>query len=308
MPASVLPLLALCSMIILGGVSCYHFPRARAVLDSMRLLGKQDYKRQTDFDQCFDEKLSALGVDSTCINAEEGFDFNIVFGSQLEVDSFFNEFCKPECGNAILQAYECCDDDIDDDIDDDEQSIIDYFISLCETNQKGEKCYEHYTSALGHSSIEQGCFDDYNDLGVCLCDEELSDEVEEQGCCINSYIDFVTEISNPREFYSECSVDLPEGCNNSPIGLSEPPDCTLPTGSSVPSENAGSSAPSETAGSSAPSESAGSSAPSESAGSSAPSATAGSSVSIDSDGSSVSLVPTLMSTVILSFMVMLSYP
>ena len=46
------------------------------------------------------------------------------FRSQAEVDSFFSEFCKLECGNVILQSYECCGCDIDDD----EQSVIDYFM------------------------------------------------------------------------------------------------------------------------------------------------------------------------------------
>ena len=190
----------------------------------------QEYKRQTDVDQCIDDELDDAGVDSACkLAAESDLDFEE--DSQAEINAFFRQFCRPECGNPLLRAVEDCED-----IDEDERIIIDFLTSLCGTNEDGERCYQLYTRASNHFAVEASCSEIFAVNGVCSCKSDLQDEVEEQGCCLAAYQDFISDIIdeyNPSELYSECGVDRPSGCDNSPISGSVPLVSTITTTAAV---------------------------------------------------------------------------
>ena len=228
-----LVLLALSTFIL--GASCYRFPRPQAILN--RLLANHPHskdiihKRQTNSDECVDDELESADVDSVCLltaQEEEQLDFDDEL-SQSSIDIIFREFCKPECGNAVLAAYIDCEAF--------EDEFIDLLVGLCGTNQNGEQCYQRFTSALDFvSDTEPSCFVSSTNSGECDCKSELSQAVEEQGCCLDVYHDFITEVLDsegiryvPRELYNDCDVNLPGGCNNSPISSSVPLVATVTT-------------------------------------------------------------------------------
>ena len=59
---------------------------------------------------------------------------------------------------------------------------------------------------------------------MCECEAELSQEVADQGCCLDTFHEFITTAVNlpydPRELYKECGVEIPGGCSNSPVSIS----------------------------------------------------------------------------------------
>ena len=70
------------------------------------------------------------------------------------------------------------------------------------------------------SLIEATYFDDFTNRGVCTCQPELLEEVEEQGCCLETFQDYFAGLFpdyDPRALYDD---NRPEGCNNSPLGNS----------------------------------------------------------------------------------------
>ena len=223
-----LVLLALSTFIL--GASCYRFPRPQAILN--RLLANHPHskdiiihKRQTNSDECVDDDLESADVDSVCrltAQEEEQLDFDDEL-SQSSVDIVFREFCKPECGNAVLAAFIDCEAF--------EDESIALFVGLCGTNQNGEQCFQRFTSALDFvSDTELSCFVNSTNSGECDCKSELSQVVEEQGCCLDAYHDFTTEVLDSegiryiaRELYNDCDVNLPGGCNNSPISSDNSP-------------------------------------------------------------------------------------
>ena len=174
------------------------------------------YKRQT---ACIRDELDTAGVSNACKLIDPTVvvdDINTI--SQSEINNIFGEICSPECGDAILEAYENCGE-----IKKDEQFIVEFITSLCGTNKNGMRCYLLFDSARDHSSIEASCFDEFTNHGVCTCQPELLEEVEEQGCCLETCQDFFTGIFpdyDPLALYNECNVNRPEGCNNSPLGNS----------------------------------------------------------------------------------------
>ena len=136
--------------------------------------------------------------------------------SHSQINIFFRELCKPECGTAILGAYENCGE-----IDSNNQHVVDFFISLCETNQNGDRCYEMYVSAREHYIAEGACYIGYTTVGFCTCRAKLSEVVDEQGCCLIAHQDFFTTVFrryDPVTLYNGCGVDRPERCNSeSPV-------------------------------------------------------------------------------------------
>ena len=227
-----LVLLVLSTFIL--GASCYRFPRPQAILN--RLLANHPHskdiihKRQTNSDECVDDELESADVNSACrltAQEEEQLDFDEL--SQSSFDIIFREFCKPECGNAVLAAYIDCDAV--------EDELIDLFVGLCGTNQNGEQCYQRLESTLNFVlDTELSCFVNSTASGECDCKSELSQAVEEQGCCLDVYHDFITDLLDsegfryiPRELYDNCDVNLPGGCNNSPISSSVPLVATITT-------------------------------------------------------------------------------
>ena len=225
------------AVLLLHGVSCSLF--AANVLKAVDLLAShskviKDYKRQNVDEECIEDKLDTPEIDRECeVVALEEEELNIpvivdeetIAQLQPTFNTIFSVFCKPECGNAILDAF------IDCGTFDEMPGIIDLFAGLCGTNENGEKCYERFVSALEHVQSEAQCYDDYLDTRTCTCAAELREAVGLQGCCLDTYHNFIRDTLEsldydidyqPRDLYEDCDINLPGGCNNSPISSSVP--------------------------------------------------------------------------------------
>ena len=215
--------------ILLEDVSGHLFPQAishmlRDELTKNMELPK-DYKRQSDSSiQCVSDKLDAAfegdnsAIASDCRRLEvelEGNHFSYTSSLQSTINSYYSTFCMPECGKVIIDVYKDCEI---------AGEFVDFLIGLCGTNQNGEKCYEKFGDGIDQIVDVGYCYGNYATTGVCTCRSELLEAVREQGCCHNVYYDYANYFWQQQgyikadELYDACNVDLPTGCNNSPIG------------------------------------------------------------------------------------------
>lgn len=212
--------------VLLHGVSGHLFPRAIPHVLTKKMELTKDYKRQSDIAQCVNDRIDAAfpGNDSDFVSdcrysAREEFeliDLPDIPDLQSIINSVFRPFCIPECGNVIIDAYNDCGyfELIG------LSGVDDFLIGLCGTNQNGDFCYERYGDAIDLVSSEESCYGDYLATDECNCRSVLLDGVEEQGCCLDAYHDFFNDndgFVKADELYDACNVDLPTGCNNSPI-------------------------------------------------------------------------------------------
>lgn len=220
----------LTAMVLLHGVSGHLFPRAIPHMLTKDMALPKDFKRQTDIVQCVNDRIDAAfpGNNSQFVSdcrysATEEFDLvDITDTENLQplITSVFRTFCIAECGNVIIDAYNDCGyfDQLG------LPGIETFLISLCGTNQNGDICYQVYGDALDFLTSEGSCYNSYTVSDQCSCQSELTNGVSEQGCCLDAYHDFRADVAssvgadvNIDELYNACNVDLPTGCNNSPI-------------------------------------------------------------------------------------------
>lgn len=207
------------------------FPRAIPhILTKDMKLPAREYKRQTDIVQCVNDKLDDAfpGNNSRFVadcrySATEEFELiDLTDTSNLQslITSVFRTFCIAECGNVIMDAYNDCGyfDQIG------LPGIEEFLIGLCGTNQNGDICYQIYGDALDLITAEGTCYNYYVAYDQCNCRSTLLNGVDEQDCCLDAYHDFRADIasslgSNVKvgDLYDACNVELPSGCNNSPI-------------------------------------------------------------------------------------------
>ena len=192
-------------------------------------------KRQTptEVDMCVEEKVEKVLISSECnstfieayiLSLSDDYDDydNDTFDAQVGLNIAFRLFCTPECGNAIIQANEDCG------VFDDSPWVKDLLVGFCSTNAKDQPCYNFFFDFLTFfNETELKCYVFSKLKESCDCKGELSPVVDELGCCITVYHDAFMEIAEevdigfpykPEELYTEyCDVDLPRGCNNSPL-------------------------------------------------------------------------------------------
>ena len=220
-------------MAFLYGASSHLLPQATLPL-VMNGVIPNEYKRQASDDinkvfQCDSEKLDTVIQGShfvlNCKSAGiQEFDFSIIdFNDssllQSVVTGVYQILCIPECGDVILDAYNDCG--VFDVFPGEEK----YFIGGCGKNQNGDFCYEIFSDAIDLFDTELSCD---TSMGTCSCQSELSAGITNQGCCIDAYHSLFESVDistyNPGSLYSACDVNLPKGCNNSPLTGSD----TLP--------------------------------------------------------------------------------
>jgi hypothetical protein len=182
-------------------------------------LKKIDSKRQSTDDQiqCINDNLDEDRLNSACLAAaDEGLDLDFADPGSIQgtLNQAFSAFCQPECGNAILSVYDKCGTfGVD--------GLEKFLVGLCGTNENGEKCYEDYVDSITLYATEATCFGLYQQSGTCgsTCENQLSSGADDLGCCLDVYQDFFEGIADvgTRDIYGDCGVDLPGGCNNSPI-------------------------------------------------------------------------------------------
>ena len=224
--------------VLLDNVNGNDFPPAVSHIQK-RSTDPPRYKRH-DTEQCVDDKLdTAFSGDNSnlLLNCKRSarwlIDLDDSSYSQSTINSMFNTFCKPECGNVIIDAFNDCEHFEETGV----YNLKDFLIGLCGTNQNGDICYEIYSSAYSQFYTERSC---HNIISYTQCTSScrstLSQGVRVRGCCLNAYHNYVTNGGwdyyynyDPSDLYDACNVDLPTGCNNSPITGSD----VMITGSSV---------------------------------------------------------------------------
>lgn len=231
---------AILAAVLLHGVSCYLFPQAVLNLNGDGALEAsptefQRGKRQANIEeavagitQCISKKLDTTFAGN---NSRFVSDCKSAATQELKMDSLddlvsqvtnvYSSVCVPECGDAILKAYKDCGY-----FDIVFPGTEEFTIAMCGTNDNGNMCYKLYGKGIALTSRESICYVSYNSLGKCNCQSELSDAVEQQGCCINAYHKLNNGLGllayNPDDLYDDiCKVNLPKsGCNNSPLKAS----------------------------------------------------------------------------------------
>ena len=138
---------------------------------------------------------------------------------QSLITSIFRTFCVRDCGDVVLDAYNDCGV-----FDVGFRGTEELIVGLCGTNGNGDLCYTLYSEGLTLISNESSCYGSYNiSSGVCSCRSDLSDAVDEQGCCVDIYHDFIAGLGtyDPDRLYDDCNVNPPPSCNNSPLTASD---------------------------------------------------------------------------------------
>ena len=191
------------------------------------IMEKLNVKRQTtdQDDECveakLDKALSGTECEESAQDIEQALDdaLNEAEEDQILLNLIFPLICRPECGNAFLQAELECG------TLDETPGSGEYFVGLCANNQ-GTPCYSYYYSAINASIDTAFCYGVYQGTQTCQCEEELKSAVESQGCCLTVYQNFARAVGasegfvyNPNEVYGYCNVRNPGDCSNSPLTL-----------------------------------------------------------------------------------------
>ena len=214
------PTVLIVAVLFLHGVSGHLFPRALPYELTKHMQLPKHLTRQSDVDQCVDNKLEeAFNINATLaaiceaafLKAEIVIDNDDDDISQSDVNTVFGALCIPDCGNVYICAADDCGG-----FDGDDAPLKDFFIDMCGTNQNGDKCYQLYTDAIDSLTSEVRCYQDYVRYRECNCRSQLTQGIREHGCCLDIYHE-IPRNYDPSDLYDVCNVDLPSGCNNSPI-------------------------------------------------------------------------------------------
>lgn len=157
--------------------------------------------------------IEAYNVPEECIS---GFNMvNVGQNDPLQIYSAFGtHFCRPQCGNILIQYYKDCLPDPYG------QQMIDLLVQLCSQNEQGTRCYSSsVVSALSTTFIE--CTDTVsNSTGQCSsrCQTAVQNTVATAGCCIHFLnmlgVNNATDILQVR-----CGISIPGGlCSGSTLG------------------------------------------------------------------------------------------
>lgn len=221
--------------VLLQGVSCHLelIPRGipRMMAMRMELSKRQD---AINVQQCVIDKVDAAFVGnnsrfaSDCKAAVIG-EFEITALEltntgdshfQSLVNTVYRTFCVADCGNVILDAYTDCG------VFDQElpvSGLEEFTVGLCGTNRNGTFCYEMIAAGMNLIFTEATCYSTALSTETCTCSAELSEAVQQQDCCINIYHKLISGVQgstySPPDLYYTCNVELPSGCNNTPLTI-----------------------------------------------------------------------------------------
>ena len=158
--------------------------------------------------------------DGDCLNVAT--QLGSLYGSTDVVQSIstgiasFPEFCRPGCGQVLLNAWDSCNayKDIED--------VANLLIGMC-ASDRGSTCYSNYNELFTYLYDGKTCYRSLAASGVCLidCSSEIRDGAQSYGCCVNVPIDYEDaseDIDNEvNTLFSECGVTRPTRCANSPL-------------------------------------------------------------------------------------------
>ena len=231
------PTVLIVAVLLLHGVSGHLLKQAlpQQLKKHMHLPTAKAHTRQSDVDQCienevedaFDNNATLKAIcEAAVLKAENDIDNDDDDLSQSDVNAIFGALCLPDCGNLYIRAADDCGE-----FDGDDAPLKDFFIGMCGTNQDGDKCYRLYSDAINRLESEEECYEHYVDYKQCDCRSALTRGVSVQGCCLDVYYDLLesADVYDPSDLYDACNVDLPSGCNNSPISSGFMPQVALVT-------------------------------------------------------------------------------
>ena len=163
-----------------------------------------------------------INVTTQLVNLYDSFDVVSSISSRV---ALFPEFCRPQCGRVIINAWQSCN--IYTEIED----VANLLIGMC-ASDRGSTCYRNFNNLVVGNSDGKRCFDDLINTGQCSsqCPTILARGTENYGCCSNVLIRYqdsqhggVEEGVN--QLFSECGVSRPTNCTNNPL-LSSPASST----------------------------------------------------------------------------------
>ena len=144
---------------------------------------------------------------------------NAVLPLPQELEPVLEAYCTPECGTAMNNALNQCGV-----YSSFYPGIERFYVDLCGTSENGMRCYTLYDKAYDLIQTATRCIQTLSSTGMCTCQSELTAGVDQQGCCTDIYLDFLQGVFDysPRALFRQCQVAFPtEGCNNSPIDISD---------------------------------------------------------------------------------------
>ena len=173
-----------------------------------------------------DEDCQNVVSDISSLYTSEDVELSISTGL-----SSFLDFCRPECGQVILDAWKSCDayEEI--------EPVANLLIGMCASNG-GSTCYSTFNELFSLLDSGIDCYEDLSSSGECSsqCSAGARDGVQNYGCCVKVVIDYENEVINREnedeednvedEFnilFFECGVTGPARCTNSPLMI---PDLT----------------------------------------------------------------------------------
>ena len=213
-------LVVLCiAALLLDGVSCHLF--SQAIIEKLTHADTLELQQnQEDIEsahQCTLDRLhhayqgNHTSFVTGCMAAAElDFELDPSATNQSTINAAFHTLCVPECGNAILDAYDSC-------------GLFEssyerkYLAALCGSNENGDLCYELFFDSMDLLTTAAPCFH-----GTCSCNS-LSEGVGRQGCCIDALNDLVNSLQDDLggftldRVYGGCNIAPEAGCNNSPL-------------------------------------------------------------------------------------------
>ena len=196
----------LLAVILLHGVHSHIFPKQlQELAKSMQPL--KQIKRQ-DFninEECATEKSTKLS--SACLGRIAAT------GNISDFDNIASLICSPECGQAFLDIIRDCGGN---------SAEVRILASLCGTNSNGIACYNFLNDfeQLNNESDDDVC----PSITTCpsTCQSLFSQLFSRQGCCFDVFLNIVRLVEpgiiEPFDsLLDTCDIDVPPGCNNSPI-------------------------------------------------------------------------------------------
>ena len=194
--------------ILLRGVSSHLFSKHFLELKKSTHHLK-DFKRQGDED-CIVIKL--FGGPPECLFMAASFADDAISFEDLP-----SVICDDTCGKLFLDIFGECGRM--------NGTQIQLLADLCYRNQNGDLCYNALNNFIQAIENLPDTVCPFIDTCSSTCQSAVSQGVSDAGCCFNVFLDFLTDEDPTLTAYMmeqlrSCNVNVPPGCNNSPMGSS----------------------------------------------------------------------------------------
>lgn len=214
----------LCVTIVMDKGLCETVPRELYNSIMKKTIVPESLKRHKDHEEnCIINKLDeTIGDDSTCklaVVATHGYppdeEEEDILSAHEYINYIYDVFCEHDCRRAAIDLYDDCEINT---------HFVDFHVGLCASDSSGKECYQSYIDGFDLLDRIESCYYRYKRNGKCSCIDELEENMEDIGCCLNVYHDFVHDSSSyydydydyymqRQNFTDACGVTLPGECN-----------------------------------------------------------------------------------------------